>query len=63
MSGVRMSHFLKDLWKFVQIHQYYYCFYTVYYINPALTVHIHVPICYTWFESGKYAEQWGQSQM
>ena len=23
MSGVRMLHFLKDLWKFIQIHQYY----------------------------------------
>ena len=23
MSGVRMLHFLKDWWKFIQIHQYY----------------------------------------
>ena len=23
VSGVRMLHFLKDLWKFIQIHQYY----------------------------------------
>ena len=23
MSGVRMMHFLKDWWKFIQIHQYY----------------------------------------
>ena len=23
MSGVRMLHFFKDLWKFIQIHQYY----------------------------------------
>ena len=26
MSGVRMLHFLKDWWKFIQIHQYYYGF-------------------------------------
>ena len=23
MSGVRMLHFLKDFWKFIQLHQYY----------------------------------------
>ena len=23
MSGVRILHFLKDWWKFIQIHQYY----------------------------------------
>ena len=23
MSGERMQHFLKDKWKFIQIHQYY----------------------------------------
>ena len=38
MSGVRMLHFLKDWWKFIQIHQYY---------TMALTMFSLVKLCAT----------------
>ena len=33
MSGVRMLHFLKDWWKFIQIHQYYTMALLVYFVS------------------------------
>ena len=40
MSTVRMLHFLKDLWKFIQIHQYYTMALKTENLNENLSLHI-----------------------